>query len=356
MKDFFADIGKAILPERLRRGHKQYCQKLGYFEVPYHLYGVLFLLSFLISFLVYILYFNNPFQEVTVLESMFPNFTGDKSTVLTTFFLSFFMLIFLEIIVIFAMTLALSVYYDMILYRRVREIEEVLPDFLQDVSTNLRAGMTFDKSLWNAIKPKYAVLEDEIEIIAKKTMAGYDTVTALKTLGKKYDSVFLQESTDMIIVGLEGGADLSSIIERIVQNVRESYYLKKELLAEISGYITFISIVTLFVAPLLFGLALTLLSIVQSLGETLSSATEGSSGDLPFTLKFQEIPSDDFIQFSYVAIFIISLGSSLIISELREGSIKAGLKYVLFFVPVSLIVYTIIQSTFTVLFGAVSFG
>ena len=192
-------------------------------------------------------------------------------------------------------------------------------------------------------------METEIEIVAKKVMAGEDTEKAIKDFADKYDSNLLQESMDMIIVGLRSGGDVSDLIDKIVENVKDASYLRKELVASVTSYIIFISIIAIVISPALFALSFNLMTIIQSLGEKLAGSTAG--GVVGFSLDYQTIDTEDFILFSKISVIIISSMSSVIIADLREGSIKAGLKYILLFIPISYFIYVTLLTVLTGLFG-----
>lgn len=49
---------------------------------------------------------------------------------------------------------------------RARRIEQILPDALQLVSANVRAGMTIDKALWLTARPELGTFEKELRIMA----------------------------------------------------------------------------------------------------------------------------------------------------------------------------------------------
>jgi pilus assembly protein TadC len=242
-------------------------------------------------------------------------------------------------------------YYEFIIFRRTVMIEDVLPDFLEEVSVNLRAGMSFDKALWNSVEPEFGVLDREIEIVAKRVMTGEDTEEALKEFADKYNSTLLQESMDMIIIGLKSGGNISDLIDKIVENVKSASYLKKELIASVMSYIIFISVTAVIISPILFALSFNLMEIIQGLGEKLTTTSYSA---LPISLGYKTINPEDFILFSKICVIIISAVSGMIIADLREGSIKAGMKYVLIFIPVAYFTYLGMLGIFASIFGVLS--
>ncbi len=331
---FLQDFGKSILPEKVRTHIKEYLKKTGKYEVPYSFYSLIFVLSLILTIAAYFFF-------------VFPSIITSNPVFLVI--VSFLALTFVELILVILIFFCFWTYYEFLIFRRTRKIEEVLPDFLEEVSVNLRAGMSFDKSLWNSIQPEFGVLEKEIEIVAKKVMAGEDTEEALKEFSEKYNSTLLQESMDMIVIGLKSGGNISDIIDKIVKNVKDAHFLNKELIASVTSYIIFIAVVAVVISPILFALSFNMMQIIQSLGDKLSSGV--SAGAISINFGENKVKAEDFILFSKIAVIIISGMSSIIIADLREGSIKAGLKYVFLFIPISYFIYIIMLQVITGLFG-----
>ncbi|RME57355.1 MAG: hypothetical protein D6780_08555, partial [Candidatus Dadabacteria bacterium] len=71
-------------------------------------------------------------------------------------------------------------FLDLRIYTRTRDLELILPDFLEEVSSNLKGGMSFEKALWSSIKPRFGVLSHEIALAGKKVMTGHDIEDALR--------------------------------------------------------------------------------------------------------------------------------------------------------------------------------
>jgi pilus assembly protein TadC len=329
----FYNLGESIIPKKIRAKIKKYLQRSGTFDVPYGIYGLTFIGSIFLTAAAYFIF-------------ILPAFKTANPVFVALF--SFLALTLTELGVIAGIGLILWLYYEFVIFRRTLMIEEVLPDFLDAVSVNLRAGMSFDKSLWNSVEPEFGVLDREIEIVAKKVMTGEDTEVALKEFADKYNSTLLQESMDMVIIGLRSGGNISDIIDKIVENVKSASYLKKELVASIMSYIIFISATAVIISPILFALSFNLMQIIQGLGEKL---TTSSSSALPINLGYKTINPEDFILFSKICVIIISAISGMIIADLREGSIKAGIKYILIFIPIAYFTYLGMLTVFTSLFG-----
>jgi pilus assembly protein TadC len=330
---FFYNLGEAIIPKKIRIKIKKYVQKSGSYDVPYGIYGIVFLLSIIFSALLYFIFFINIFKTANPIVMAL---------------ISFLVLCLTEFTLILALGIGMWLYYEFVIFRRTVKIEEVLPDFLEEVSVNLRAGMSFDKALWNSVEPEFGVLDKEIEIVAKKVMSGEDTEKALKDFSDKYNSTLLQECMDLIIIGIKSGGNISDLIDKVVDNVKSASYLKKELIASVMSYIIFISATAVVISPILFALSFNLMEIIQSLGEKLVTTSYSA---LPINLGYKTINPEDFVLFSKICVVIIAAVSGMIIADLREGSIKAGVKYILIFIPVAYFTYLGMLNLFTSLFG-----
>ena len=124
-----------------------------------------------------------------------------------------FILLFILIWILFL------VFVDLKIYKRKKEIEEVLPDFLQLAAANISAGMTIDRALWFAVRPRFGVLAKEIEIVVKSTLIGENLNTALLRFSKKYDSVMLQRSINLLLEGLNAGGNVAPLLNKIAINM-----------------------------------------------------------------------------------------------------------------------------------------
>jgi hypothetical protein len=338
VKLFLEKIGNMFIPRKVRPYIRSYLLKAGITKVPYQKFGLMFCVIFILTLILYVFFYINYLNNPVL------NFLSYRIK------LNAFMLLLITFVFWFIVQSILSLlfivfikfYYDIKIYNRTKKIEEVLPSFLQAVNVNLKAGMTFDKALWNAVESEFSVLEKEIEIVAKKEMTGEDITNALKELVDKYNSQLLKESMSLLILGIEEGGDITDIIEKLVNNVKEINFLKREVVAQVTNYIIFITIIATIISPLLFAFSFNLLIIIKSIASKITTTSVGAS-TIALPLFIEEIPfkPQNFITFSRLSISAISVASSFIIVNLLKGNIKAGIKYMPIFVFVSLLVYEI---------------
>ncbi|MFH0978939.1 MAG: type II secretion system F family protein [Candidatus Woesearchaeota archaeon] len=244
------------------------------------------------------------------------------------------------VLLLFVIWLLFHFILDLRIFQRKVAIEEVLPDFLELTSANIRAGMPIDRALWYAVRPRFGVLAKEIEIVAKETMSGEDLENALQKFAAKYDSLTLKRSVNLLVEGIHAGGEIGELLNKISINIKESQLLKKEMSANVTSYAIFISFATILAAPFLFGLSYQLLSNITSITATLGSANAPSVMGLNFGGGVG-ITMADFRTFAYLSLSITSFFSAVLVASIKKGDIKAGLRYIPIFMITSIIVFKI---------------
>jgi len=236
--------------------------------------------------------------------------------------------------------LGLFIYLDIRIYQRKVEIESVLSDFLQLASANMHAGMTLDKALWFAIRPRFGILAREIEEVAKESSAGTPLEKALQNFAEKYDSQILHSSISLIVEGLHGGGEMAPLLARVASNIRDNQLMMREMSANVSTYVIFIGAATLFAAPLLMALSYQLVSVVSKLSASLDlSEISRTSTSLPVAFSKISITPAQFRIFAILSLAVTALFSALIVSVIRTGDIRGGAKTVIMYVAVSILLF-----------------
>jgi Flp pilus assembly protein TadB len=232
-------------------------------------------------------------------------------------------------------------------YMRKKELEEVWPEYLQIVVSNINAGMLIDVALWSAVKPKYKVLAKEIEQVAKETLTGKELSEALTEFAEKYDSPTVQRTISLLIEGMESGGKIAVLLNKISLDIQDTKIMKKEMSASVMTYSIFITFATVVAAPFLFGLSTQLLIIIQGMMGKLGQTTTNSM----ITFSSDTIKLSDFKTFAYIMLGITSFMSACLIGSIRKGSIKDGLKYIPLFMVGTIVIYYISTAVLAVLFS-----
>lgn len=233
-------------------------------------------------------------------------------------------------------------------YRRKIELEEVWPEYLQLVVSNINAGMLIDVALWSAVKPKYDVLAKEIEQVAKQTLTGKELSEALTEFAEKYDSIMVQRTISLLIEGMESGGRIATLLNKVSLDIQDTKIMRKEMSASVMTYSIFITFATIVAAPFLFGLSTQLLIIIQ---EIIGKLGQTSSTNAMITFSGNTVKVSDFKIFAYTMLGITSFMSACLIGSIRRGSIRDGLKFIPLFIIVTMIIYYVSTIVLASLFG-----
>jgi pilus assembly protein TadC len=287
---------------------------------------------------------------LSIVLTGFVLFNHKSLDILAVFLISVWTLVFVVLYLLSA--LVLFMYFDIRMYRYVREIEESLPDFLQLASANISAGMTVDRALWYAVRSKFGILAVEMENVAKATIAGEDLEIALAKLGRKYDSRMLKETINLIIEGIQSGGEMAVLLNSLSSNIKETQLMKKEISASVTTYAIFIGVATILAAPALFALSTELLIIIQKIfGSIHLENSGGMSGMFSFNFSGESIKISDFKKFAVMVLVISSFFSAAIIGVIRKGSVKDSIKTIPLFIIVSVLLYFAAIKVFGILMG-----
>lgn len=231
---------------------------------------------------------------------------------------------------------------DFKIFNRRKELEEVLPDFLQLTSANINAGMPLDQALWYAVRPRFGILAKEIEEVAKSTLVGEDLGDALTNFSKRYDSLMLKRTVNLMLEGLDAGGQIGPLLNKISIDIQETRIIKKDMAANVTTYVIFISFATLLAAPFLFALSTQLLYIIQSLMSNINIPAQAASGGmLSISLSKDTVSMGDFKIFAICALIVTSFFSAIIISTIRYGNVREGIKYIPIFIITSVFLYIV---------------
>ncbi|MBI2140809.1 type II secretion system F family protein [Candidatus Woesearchaeota archaeon] len=335
----FESVGKAFIFERFRPKLKNYLSKAGISEVPFALMGGLFWLSIL------------PVAYLFIFKAWGIVIEKSHNPVLQ-FLLAVVSWSIVHFAVLAAIVAVVYFYLDLRIFNRTKRMEAVLPDFLRMVSENLKGGMPFERSLWSAIKPEFGILSQEVRLAAKKVMTGTDVDVAITEFTGKYDSPMLRRSFDLILEGMKGGSKTAEIIDRVIDTIEETKELKADMAATNLSYVIFVIVIVVIVAPGLFTLSFQFLTILQGLGERISSSgAEQAGASLPISFGKVSIEPERFRDFSRYALMVISIFAGMIVSLISKGSIKGGIRFVPFLFIGSQIVYAVAMQIGTSVFA-----
>jgi pilus assembly protein TadC len=338
MNFYTQEFGKAFIFKKIRPGIRSFFMKAGYEDVPYDLFGWLFYITLFMTYFIYIIF-------------IYPFVSSYQPGILTIAIVVSWIAVQLALITLIVVYLYLSLVIK--IYKRTKEIEKILPDYLQVVSSNLKGGLSFEKSLWNAMRPEFGVIAKEVAMVAKKVMTGNDLADALEEFTSKYDSPLLRRSFDLIIGEIESGGQIALIVDKVIDNIRKTKALKEEMSASTLSYMIFIGAIVIVIAPGLFALSYHLLKVMAGFSAKL---TEVTLPGIPVSIGMHGIDVGDFKLFSVLALICISFFSAMLISIIEKGDIKGGVKYIPAFIISSMFFYFLFITILSSIFANIQIG
>jgi len=154
-----------------------------------------------------------------------------------------------------------------------------------------------------------------------------------------------EERTINMVVPKEG---------KIAINIQENKITKREMAANVTTYVIFISFATIAAAPVLFALSGVLIRVISNLGGTLGGgASAASTSGFGITFSGGGIEYADFRIFAVVTLIITSFFSAVIIATIKKGNIRSGLKYIPIFIIITVTLFLIADRILGKLLGVV---
>jgi pilus assembly protein TadC len=206
---------------------------------------------------------------------------------------------------------------------RIKKMEDMFPDFIQLMSSNLRAGLTVDHAFLSSARPELAPLDAEILRTGREIATGKDVVYAFKNMAERIGSEKISKIIDLIISGLKAGGNIATLLENTAGNMREKEFLEKRAASNVLMYVIFIFVAIGLGAPLLFGLSSILVEIIIKLTSQLPSVSS-TQMSMPFTLSNIGLSPAFIIYFSLVFLIVVDVISCLVIGLVNKGDEKYG--------------------------------
>ena len=256
--------------------------------------------------------------------------------------LSFFSYIIFVFVVYFVIMTILYSYLSFVSDLRKNVVENVLPDFLSLVSSNIKAGMSIEQAIWQAAKPEFGILSIEVKAAIKEAFAGTPLDKALLKLSNRFNSRMLKRAILLINEAWRSGGELSLVLEKTADEAKEVLINKKEIKTNLIVIVIFIAFASTIGVPIIF-------AVTSLLVETLEKTFVLSSTSLyygNFSLSFSKPPlsSKDFQLFSVIVIFINVFIASFIVSIAYTGSKKQAFRFFPFMLFIAYTVFYLATS------------
>ncbi|MBT3865901.1 type II secretion system F family protein [Candidatus Woesearchaeota archaeon] len=207
-------------------------------------------------------------------------------------------------------------------------VEDLLPDLLQLMASNLRAGYTLDKALLLAARPEFGRFKEEINRAGKDVATGKDFNQALIDMSTRIKSGKLEKSVQLIVAGVRSGGSLVDLLSQSASNLRQQKLIDERIRSNVLVYVIFIFAAIGFGAPVLFSLSSFLIDIMSTVFADVDLPDTTGSIDMPISFSEVTIEPDFIVRYTIVSMIIASIMGSMIIGLISKGKKRAGLKYI----------------------------
>lgn len=221
---------------------------------------------------------------------------------------------------------------------RKKAVEEVLPDFLQLIAANIRAGMTPFAALRASARKDFGPLEYEVEYATARSLGTESFPDALKEVSRTIKSDVLERVIGLFASGLKSGGTLSALLENAAQDISQTQELNKQLVSSTKMYTMFILFNIAIGSPLMLSISMEFVGMMQGFqdsssgGDNLMEQFGLGSGEIALTTDF-------LFKTSLLIITVTCFIASAFMGVINDGSIKNGFRYFLPLAIFSILVF-----------------
>lgn len=225
--------------------------------------------------------------------------------------------------------------------QKIKTMEVVFPDFLQLISSNLKAGIPIDKAIVISSRKEFSPLDEQINQFGRDIVTGKPVELAMKEMSLRIGSEKISKTISLIITGMRSGGNIATLLEETSANLKERQYVEKRAASNIIMYIVLILFAVGIGAPILFSLSTVLVGVLTKILGNLPEVQ--TSIATPFAFTSISISSTFITYFAIFFLLTIDILGSMVIGLVQKGEEREGLKYVLPLVIVSLSVFFILK-------------
>jgi archaeal flagellar protein FlaJ len=203
--------------------------------------------------------------------------------------------------------------------RRVKNLENALPNFFRDLAGMNDSGMTLPNAVHIVASAEYSTLTPHIRKLDQDMSWGAGFVEAMYRFGRDLGTPLADRSVDLIAKASKAGGDISEVLRAAAKDTFEVVNLAQE---RSNNMLIYVIIVLVSFAVFLFVIAIlvsTFLTTMATAGASAASAgARGFMGQIDL-FQYKRL-------FTHAAL-LQGFFSGLVAGQMGEGRVIAGLKY-----------------------------
>lgn len=202
--------------------------------------------------------------------------------------------------------------------RRLLAMDARLPDFLTDIASLHKAGLTLKDSILTASLGEYGPLTPLVRRCADQARWNLPVLVALDNFRVAVGTPIAQRTLTVVIEAGRSGGNVPEVLSIAGENARAYVNMRDQRARQMGMY----TIITYVASVIFIGVCLSLQQVfVPRMIEAFSGASGGGLG-------LSTMPSaDSFRMLFYTAALVQAVGNGLVAGVIGEGKTSAGLKH-----------------------------
>lgn len=234
---------------------------------------------------------------------------------------------------------------------KARFVEELLPDALQLMASNLRAGLSVDRALLLSARPEFGHFKDELNMVGKELATGKELGAALMELSDRIRSDRLKKTFQIIISAMASGGELAELLVQTAQNLRQQRLIEQRVRSSVLVYVIFIFSAIGFGAPMLFGLSSFLVEVITTIFSKIQLPPAEVTSNLPLSFTKVSVSPSFVNTYTIISMILTSLLGSLILGLIAKGKEKEGLKFIPLLIVLTIGLFFLVKYTIGMILG-----
>jgi len=238
--------------------------------------------------------------------------------------------------------LAVHLLFYLVVYFKIEDrgkrIEDNIPNMLNLLAANLRAGMTPFQALKKSSRKEFGPLQEEIDYATRHAYGTEPFQDTIKRISNNVRSGMLDRIIKLFSTALKSGGRLAVLLDDLSRDIFETQGLKRDMVTKTKSYAMFVMFTIIFGAPLLLAISIRFLDMVSKFSGFASSGSEFglgiSAGEALITPEFLHI-------FSIVFLIVTGLLASMLMGVIKEGDPKYGFRYSPIIVGAAIVIFYI---------------
>lgn len=226
-------------------------------------------------------------------------------------------------------------------HKRVRLLEERFPDFLRDIASSHKGGLTLAQATAIAARGEYGPLTPEVKKMADQLSWNVPFTVALEQFAERVRTPLVRRAISLILQANKSGGATTDVLLAAARDAREIKSLENERKLSMGLY-TVVIYITFFV---FLGVAAILYAnfVPQLVEASEAAAAQSSAGGLSGVkgVGGEVLRLQDFQLFYFMAAVMQGLGDGVVAGLMGNGRVSLGLRHSFLMVLLSYLTFAV---------------